>query len=185
MITDELQHEIIKVLGRLQVGSSLEEQADAVLALIAPVMEENERLLEAMTPSAETKAAYIGEFSFSFPIGFDDDGHDVHHTVNVPWCTIKEIMATIKARAAWDDELSFVVSNTLDEAADAISTLLKEMAWRTIDSAPNEGPILVWDDEAQEPQIAYPSASHPDRWANDEGFLLTFRYWQPIDPPAK
>jgi hypothetical protein len=50
MITDELQHEIIKVLGRLQVGSSLEEQADAVLALYAPVMEENERLRAALRP---------------------------------------------------------------------------------------------------------------------------------------
>jgi hypothetical protein len=80
--------------------SQIRHAADAVLALIEPVMEENERLREALTPSADTKAAYIGEFSFSFPIGFDDDGHDVHRIATVPWCTIKEIMAAIQARAA-------------------------------------------------------------------------------------
>ena len=60
---------------------------------------EAERLREALKPSGATKAAYIGEFSFGFPV-FDEDGHDVMRNVNVPWTTIKEIMSAIRARAA-------------------------------------------------------------------------------------
>lgn len=48
------------------------------------------RLREALTPSAETKAAYMGEFGFQFG----------EYTPNVPWTTIKQIMAAILARAA-------------------------------------------------------------------------------------
>lgn len=62
-------------------------------------LEELERLREALTPSAETKADYIGEFSFSFP-SYGPDGEEVTFTPNVPWTTIKEIMAAIRARAA-------------------------------------------------------------------------------------
>ena len=55
-----------------------------------------EKALEALTPSAETKAAYVGEFQFSVP----DFGNPAgHRFVEVPWTTIKEIMAAIKARA--------------------------------------------------------------------------------------
>lgn len=70
---------------------------EAVNALPA-LLDEIERLRrcryaleEALTPSAETKAAYIGEFSFPVE-GYSDP-------VAVPWTTTKEIMADIKARA--------------------------------------------------------------------------------------
>ena len=53
----------------------------------------------ALTPSQETKRTYIGEFSFSFPIGYDEDGNDVIATPNVPWDTVKDIMSAIKKYA--------------------------------------------------------------------------------------
>lgn len=61
-------------------------------ALLAEVV----RLREALTPSADTKAAYIGEFSWTET----SDDHRGHVTRTVPWTTIKEIMAAIAARAA-------------------------------------------------------------------------------------
>jgi hypothetical protein len=48
------------------------------------------RYRNALTPSEETKRAYMGEFQFrlgEFP------------TVNVPWTTIKQIMSAILANA--------------------------------------------------------------------------------------
>ena len=57
------------------------------------------RLVEALTPSGETKAAYIGEFHFDVE-DRDADGEDCLRRVTVPWTTVKEIMATIRARAA-------------------------------------------------------------------------------------
>lgn len=53
---------------------------------------------EALTPSEETKAAYIGEFSFPLP-ETDDEGSEVMRQISVPWKTIKEIMAAIRSRA--------------------------------------------------------------------------------------
>lgn len=69
---------------------------------------ENERLREALTPSGETKAAYIGEFYERIEIAnpeFDDDDlapETIMHPFMVSWTTIKEIMAAISARAALD-----------------------------------------------------------------------------------
>lgn len=63
---------------------------------------EIERLREALTPSAETKAAYIGEFQFSFAsMGVDenDEPYEYERTVTVPWTTIKDIMEAILERA--------------------------------------------------------------------------------------
>jgi hypothetical protein len=60
------------------------------------------RLTTALTASAETKAAYIGEFSFTV-IDRDEDGEEVPRKVLVPWTTTKEIMAAILARAALKD----------------------------------------------------------------------------------
>lgn len=57
------------------------------------------RLLEALTPSGATKAAYSGEFRFSFRHGVDEDGNDVVIDVQVPWTTIKAVMAAILKRA--------------------------------------------------------------------------------------
>lgn len=52
-------------------------------------------LEEALTASAETKYAYIGEFEFKCHCG---------NPINVPWTTIKEIMAMIRARAALKEQ---------------------------------------------------------------------------------
>lgn len=57
------------------------------------------RLTEALTPSGDTKAAYMGEFEF-IVFGMNDDGEECSHKITVPWTAIKEIMAAIKARAA-------------------------------------------------------------------------------------
>ena len=58
-----------------------------------------DRLAEALTPSGYTKAAYSGEFSFTIHDA-DEDGDECMRTITVPWTTIKQIMAAIKARAA-------------------------------------------------------------------------------------
>lgn len=71
------------------------EAYDAIRATQA----ENERLREALEPSGETKAEYIGDFSVRFPM-FDDNGEEYTHSINVPWTTIKEIMCAIRQRAA-------------------------------------------------------------------------------------
>lgn len=86
-----------EVIGRVWAEGGLKEvtrltaERDAALA-------EVQRLREALTPSAETKAAYIGEFSFQFPT-WSESGEEVVMTPTVPWVTIKGIMAAIRARA--------------------------------------------------------------------------------------
>lgn len=52
-------------------------------------------LKKALTPSTETKAAYICEFSVPLP-DKDEDGNEVMRHINVPWITIKEIMSAIR-----------------------------------------------------------------------------------------
>jgi len=61
----------------------------------------HDRLIEAVTPSTATKAAYMGEFSMRIP-EIDEDGNEYMCNVNVPWTTIKEIMKAIAARANVD-----------------------------------------------------------------------------------
>ena len=61
--------------------------------------DEIEKLRAALTPSADTKAAYMGEFSIDLP-DWDEDGNEVVRRVNVPWTTVKEIMAAILTHAA-------------------------------------------------------------------------------------
>lgn len=53
----------------------------------------------ALTPSCDTKAAYIGESSF-FEDFFDSEGEERTRKITVPWTTIKEIMAAIRNFAA-------------------------------------------------------------------------------------
>lgn len=57
-----------------------------------------EALEAALTPSAETKAAYIGEFNFPVVARLGRD--EVTRHVAVPWDTVKQIMAAIRAQAA-------------------------------------------------------------------------------------
>jgi hypothetical protein len=66
--------------------------------------DENARLRAALTPSAETKAAYIGEFRFNLPV-VNEEGDEIVLTPNVPWTTIKQIMAAIRAYAQSDAAL--------------------------------------------------------------------------------
>lgn len=55
---------------------------------------------EALAPSGETKAAYMGEFKFDErEFNFEDDTEITRSRI-VPWTTIKEIMAAILRRAA-------------------------------------------------------------------------------------
>lgn len=69
-------------------------------ASTAALMGENQRLREALTPSGATMAAYIGEFKFNHTVWDPDGEYEIVHSVAVPWTTIKEIMAAIRARAA-------------------------------------------------------------------------------------
>jgi len=53
----------------------------------------------ALTPTAETKAAYHGEFHFDI-ICYDELGREYQRNCMVPWTTVKEIMAAIRAYSA-------------------------------------------------------------------------------------
>lgn len=76
------------------------EAAKAITQLQAKV----ERLEDALEPSGETKAAYHGEFSFTIMDPVFDEGDETFtecpRQVYVPWTTVKEIMAAIRAYAA-------------------------------------------------------------------------------------
>ena len=74
----------------------LRDERDAALARV-------EKLREALTPSGDTKATYMGEFSFMIA-DFDENGEEMDRKVYVPWDQIKEIMAAILARAALDED---------------------------------------------------------------------------------
>lgn len=68
-----------------------------VLSAGAASRQEAARLREALTPSGDTKAAYMGEFSFNLH-RIDEFGDEYSEKVYVPWTTIKEIMAAVAAR---------------------------------------------------------------------------------------
>lgn len=52
----------------------------------------------ALTPSADTKAAYHGEFKFTI-YEKDEDGEEWPRMITVPWTVVKDIMAKIADRA--------------------------------------------------------------------------------------
>jgi hypothetical protein len=54
--------------------------------------------IAALTPSADTKRAYVGEFSFAV-VSIGSDGDEITTRLDVPWTTIKEIMKAICDRA--------------------------------------------------------------------------------------
>lgn len=62
----------------------------AMCGLVRSLVARVEELEGALTPSAETKAAFIGEFQFLV---------EEYGEVAVPWTTVKEIMAAIRALA--------------------------------------------------------------------------------------
>jgi hypothetical protein len=69
-------------------------------------------LHEALTPSAETKAAYIGEVKFSVSTGFDEDGCEIWQDITVPWTTTKDIMAMILGHAAMSAHSAYATTTT-------------------------------------------------------------------------
>lgn len=79
-------------------------RAEAAEATVATLTAQVEAMRGALTPSGETKADYIGEFSFDYCTGFDPDGNEIITRISVPWTTIKEIMAAIRARTALTTE---------------------------------------------------------------------------------
>jgi len=76
--------------------------ARTLLAEREALKAENERLREALTPSGETKCAFMSEFSWTREIT-DENGDEATEELTVPWVTIKEIMAAIYNRAALKD----------------------------------------------------------------------------------
>lgn len=73
------------------VANAIRQRNDAEASLAAA--------REALTPSGDTKAAYMGEFYITVD-SMNEEGEDESQHVSVPWTTIKEIMASISARAA-------------------------------------------------------------------------------------
>ena len=81
---------------------------------IDPVTVERDKLFEALTPSGDTKATYLGEFKFNVEIenvDFEEDEDESDHNprtlmmpVYVPWTTIKDIMKAIRMRALGKDQ---------------------------------------------------------------------------------
>lgn len=57
-------------------------------------------LYAALTPSADTKAAYICEVKFPVCTGMDDDGGEVWADIPIPWDATKTTMAMILGYAA-------------------------------------------------------------------------------------
>lgn len=91
---------LLEAFARHRIASTATLQAslDEARAEIA-------RLWEALTPSGDTKAAYIGEFSW-YRTDWDEFGDEHQVQTYVPWDTIKEIMAAIRARAALKETAS-------------------------------------------------------------------------------
>jgi hypothetical protein len=87
----ELITEAVNALPHLL--DTLDEQAARIKRLEAEVAS----LRGALTPSGDTKAAYIGEFQMG--ITLRARGEEEYRRVQIPWDTIKEIMAAIRERA--------------------------------------------------------------------------------------
>lgn len=110
-LIETVRREAMAVLGANQTYPcgdvmAMKAEIDRLRAMVveaAQLSAENEKLRAALTPSVDTKAAYIGEFSFPYTYP-GEDGEEVPIKVTVPWTTIKEIMAAIRTRAALQDK---------------------------------------------------------------------------------
>jgi len=104
--TDDGLIELFDIEGADEI---MNEAADA-LEEADTLRAENARLREALTPSAGTKAAYIGEWHEEVELynpaheDDEDEPETISHHVPVSWTTIKSIMAAIRARAALNPE---------------------------------------------------------------------------------
>jgi len=85
--------------------AELEHAHDFYQVQIEAVAARCRSLVDALTPSADTKAAYIGEIKFTVSTGFEEDGCEVWQDITVPWTTIKDIMAMVLAYTASDGAL--------------------------------------------------------------------------------
>lgn len=83
---------VLPIAVRAAIESKIREEVARQGSILAKT------LIESLTPSASTKADYIGEFSFEIEV-LDDDGNETSKKVYVPWTTTKEIMAAILKRA--------------------------------------------------------------------------------------
>lgn len=93
---DNLRQEVATAY---QLGAiALADFAAQASALHRPAAPSTEALVAALTPSAETKARHIGEYAFSVE-DRDEDGEECTRPVTVPWTTVKDIMAAIRADA--------------------------------------------------------------------------------------
>ena len=75
-----------------------------VAAYVRALEAERKALREALTPSADTKAAYMGEFSIDVHLRNLRTREEDHRSIEVPWTTVKEIMRAIIDRAGVYDE---------------------------------------------------------------------------------
>lgn len=90
----------------MQILTPYESALDEIKELREELAKERKLRLsyeEALTPSGDTKAHYIGEISFSIPDGYVDEYSDewieCDRLIVIPWDSTKEIMKMIKDRA--------------------------------------------------------------------------------------
>lgn len=101
---DDVQSLVIAITEDVIAGlqARTDKQAETIRGLSAEIERlqgEVKQLQEALTPSADTKAAYSGEFSFE-QTTYGDQGQEYTDDIMVPWSTIKEIIVAIRKRAA-------------------------------------------------------------------------------------
>lgn len=92
----KLEAEVERLLGKLNnaTGEVFEVCTERDQALAR-----EEHLREALTPSPNTKATYMGEFRMGVRLRDPNSGEEDQRSVDVPWTTIKEIMAAIRGYA--------------------------------------------------------------------------------------
>lgn len=92
------EEQLFALVRLINAYPALLSRLEAAEAALQSAQAELKRTREALTPGADTKAAYIGEFQFPFSAR-NAQGEAVKWMPNVPWTTIKEIMAAIRAHA--------------------------------------------------------------------------------------
>jgi len=74
-----------------------------------------DKLTAALSPSGETKAAYMGEFSFTRE-ACTEDGDEFTDYIDVPWTTTKEIMKAIREYAAQEPTKHSIAMEIISES---------------------------------------------------------------------
>lgn len=94
-LIERVERERDEAWGQAHLGHS---RAEAAEARVTALEAEKAGLVKAVTPSPETKAAYIGEFHFNWTVWDPTGEEQITHRVQVPWATIKQIMSAIRAQ---------------------------------------------------------------------------------------